>query len=160
MKTDVIIAWVVIGIIGVVLYAAPTHILKLVKEGFHTIVNGVGVSGDVLTPKQLDTLMTVVGSPNFYGTETSSSGGKAQPDGVSGSTESKSSDADVKNVSCASSGQGIAYRKMTDPGAPSSANMKTQDSCLPEPIPENSPKCPDLKDYIRKDKIPCWGCKL
>jgi hypothetical protein len=160
MKTDVIIAWVVIGIIGVVLYAAPTHILKLAKEGFHTIVNGVGVSGDVLTPAQLQTLIGVVGSPNFYGTETSSSGGKAQPDGVSGSTESKSSDADVKNVSCASSGQGIAYRKMTNPGAPSSANLKTQDSCLPEPIPENSPKCPDLKDYIRKDKIPCWGCNL
>jgi len=160
MKTDVIIAWIVIGLIGVVLYSAPTHILKLAKEGFQTIVSGTGFGTDVLTPKQLDTLMTVVGSPNFYGTETSSKGGKAQPDGVSGSTESKSSDADIQNVSCASSGQGIAYRKMTDPGAPSSTNLKTQNSYLPDPIPDNSPKCPDLKDYIRKDKIPCWGCKL
>ena len=24
----------------------------------------------------------------------------------------------------------------------------------------NNPNCPDLRDYIRKDSIPCWGCKL
>jgi hypothetical protein len=23
-----------------------------------------------------------------------------------------------------------------------------------------APKCPDMRDYIRKDSIPCWGCKL
>jgi hypothetical protein len=23
-----------------------------------------------------------------------------------------------------------------------------------------NPNCPDLRDYIRKDSIPCWGCKL
>lgn len=23
-----------------------------------------------------------------------------------------------------------------------------------------SPNCPDMRDYIRKDSIPCWGCKL
>jgi hypothetical protein len=22
------------------------------------------------------------------------------------------------------------------------------------------PKCPDMRDYIRKDSIPCWNCKL
>ena len=25
---------------------------------------------------------------------------------------------------------------------------------------ENCPKCPDMSKYIRKDKIPCWGCNL
>ena len=160
MRTDVIITWILIGLIGVVLYSAPTHILKLAKEGFQTVVSGFGVKNNVLTPSQLETLISVVGSPNFYGNDISSSGGKAQPDGVFGSTESKSSEADIQNVSCLSSGQGLSYRKMTDPGAPSSENLKTQNSCLPDPIPEDSPKCPDLKDYIRKDKIPCWGCKL
>jgi hypothetical protein len=24
----------------------------------------------------------------------------------------------------------------------------------------NNPNCPDLREYIRKDSIPCWGCKL
>ena len=23
-----------------------------------------------------------------------------------------------------------------------------------------NPNCPDMRDYIRKDSIPCWGCKL
>ena len=25
---------------------------------------------------------------------------------------------------------------------------------------EECPKYPDMSKYIRKDKIPCWGCKL
>lgn len=31
--------------------------------------------------------------------------------------------------------------------------------CNPAP-PETNPNCPDMRDYIRKDSIPCWGCKL
>ncbi len=27
-------------------------------------------------------------------------------------------------------------------------------------IPGYNPNCPDMRDYIRKDSIPCWGCKL
>jgi len=26
--------------------------------------------------------------------------------------------------------------------------------------PARNPNCPDMRDYIRKDSIPCWGCKL
>lgn len=26
--------------------------------------------------------------------------------------------------------------------------------------PAANPNCPDMRDYIRKDSIPCWGCKL
>jgi hypothetical protein len=26
--------------------------------------------------------------------------------------------------------------------------------------PAVNPNCPDMRDYIRKDSIPCWGCKL
>jgi hypothetical protein len=26
--------------------------------------------------------------------------------------------------------------------------------------PASNPNCPDMRDYIRKDSIPCWGCKL
>jgi hypothetical protein len=26
--------------------------------------------------------------------------------------------------------------------------------------PQTNPNCPDMRDYIRKDSIPCWGCKL
>jgi hypothetical protein len=28
------------------------------------------------------------------------------------------------------------------------------------PPPPPQPKCPDMRDYIRKDSIPCWACKL
>jgi hypothetical protein len=27
-------------------------------------------------------------------------------------------------------------------------------------VPGYNPNCPDMRDYIRKDSIPCWGCKL
>ena len=30
----------------------------------------------------------------------------------------------------------------------------------PTPKCPPAPKCPDMRDYIRKDSIPCWGCKL
>jgi hypothetical protein len=26
--------------------------------------------------------------------------------------------------------------------------------------PATNPNCPDMSDFIRKDSIPCWGCKL
>lgn len=28
------------------------------------------------------------------------------------------------------------------------------------PIPKSCPPMPNMKDYIRKDEIPCWACKL
>jgi hypothetical protein len=28
------------------------------------------------------------------------------------------------------------------------------------PVPDYCPTMPDMKDYIRKDSIPCWACKL
>ena len=33
-----------------------------------------------------------------------------------------------------------------------------EERCAPQPA--RNPNCPDMRDYIRKDSIPCWGCKL
>ena len=155
MKVEVIISWIIIGIIGVVLYTAPKYFLQLAKETFESFSGNPNVTG-VLTVEQIDVMRKMLASPNFE----ESKNVKPVPDGIVGSSESKSSQADVQNVSCLSSGQGVAYRKLVNPGEPSSANLKTQSDLVPTPIPDNSPKCPDLKDYIRKDRIPCWGCKL
>jgi hypothetical protein len=157
MRADVMISWIVIGTIGVVLYMAPQHVLKIFREGFEAVTGkpNIEVKGS-LTPEQIDTMRGILATPSFG----ESKGAKAQPDGITGSSESKASHADVQNVSCLSSAQGVAYKKMSDPGQPLSTNLKTQDSYLPKPIQENGPACPDLKDYIRKDKIPCWGCKI
>ena len=32
--------------------------------------------------------------------------------------------------------------------------------CPPPPRCPPQKQCPDMKDYIRKDNIPCWGCQL
>jgi hypothetical protein len=157
MKIEVIISWVIIGIIGLVLYTAPKTLLVYAKEKFESFVGRSGNITGTLTAEQIDLLRPMLYSVNF---DEGSKGVVKQPEGVAGSTNSKSSHADVQNVSCLSSGQGVAYRKLVNPGEPSSANLKTQSDLVPTPIPDNSPKCPDLKDYIRKDKIPCWGCKL
>lgn len=156
MRVEVLIPWIMIAVIGVVLYTLPNRVLKLAKEGFAAVTGKESETGQI-TDVHIDFWRKGLASPNFGD---DSKNVRAQPEGVTGSTESKVSHADVQNVSCLSSAQGVAYKKMCDPGQPSSTNLKAQDSCLPKPIPTNSPQCPDLKDYIRKDRIPCWGCKL
>jgi hypothetical protein len=156
---EVVITWVIIGLIAGVLYTAPQYILNYMKEGFNAVMGNQTtnqmISG-TLSPEQIDTMRKMLGSPNFE----ENKGFRAQPEGITGSSESKSSGANTQNAACLSSAQGVAYRNLSNPGAPSSNNLQTQETKLPAPIPDNSPKCPDLKDYIRKDRIPCWGCKL
>ena len=143
MKAEVVFTWVIIALIGVAMYSAPVYILKLVKEGFNTIVGDKNIQG-TLSPEQIDVMRKMLGTPGF---DDSMKGIKEQPQGVFGSTESKSSHADVQNVQCLSSGQGVAYRKMTNPGAPSSANLKTQTDYVPPPIPIN------ISDFLNPNSI-------
>jgi len=32
--------------------------------------------------------------------------------------------------------------------------------CAPPIVCPPAPICPNMRDYIKKDSIPCWGCKL
>lgn len=37
-------------------------------------------------------------------------------------------------------------------------NYISKETCIK--LCKNKIKCPNISNYIRKDKIPCWGCNL
>ena len=49
-----------------------------------------------------------------------------------------------------------APQRMAGTMAPAEVEYSRQ---IPQ-VPGYNPNCPDMRDYIRKDSIPCWGCKL
>jgi len=48
----------------------------------------------------------------------------------------------------------IKQEKHKCPPAPKCPPARKCPKCPP------APQCPDMRDYIRKDSIPCWACKL
>jgi hypothetical protein len=48
----------------------------------------------------------------------------------------------------------------TQPRAPAERIVYIERPREDFPRPAVSPNCPDMREYIRKDSIPCWGCKL
>jgi hypothetical protein len=143
MRTDVLLTWISLGILAGVLYTAPKYILNKIGEQFETL------SGD-----QIHQLRSLLDTPSFQPTGT-----KIVPKEVgAGSTESSCASADVQNSSSLSNGQGAIYNdkkeKKTCPKP--TVVYKTQIQYVPEPAKE----CPDLRNFIKKDQIPCWNCKL
>lgn len=59
--------------------------------------------------------------------------------------------------------QGMLGAMGTQPRAPAERIVYIERPA-PNSDPDNGvvvyPNCPDMRDYIRKDSIPCWGCKL
>jgi hypothetical protein len=50
--------------------------------------------------------------------------------------------------------QGISFHSIT-PGDSTAPDQRPVKQDCPSPI-----QCPDMRQYIRKDSIPCWACKL
>jgi len=145
MQIDVILIWLTLAIVTCILYTAPKYFLEKAREGFAA-----------LTGKQLQDLRGMLVAPVY---EDSSSGTANVPkESSAGSSESSYSDADVKNCSSLSDGQGaILNEKKKHHQCPQPTVIyKTQTQYVPAPAKE----CPDLRNFIRKDQIPCWNCKL
>lgn len=63
---------------------------------------------------------------------------------------------EISPVSRGSFGLYSPQRMLGTQQAPAEVEFSRQ---IPQ-IPGYNPNCPDMRDYIRKDSIPCWGCKL
>ena len=143
MKVDIIVTWVLLALAAGALYTAPKYILTKAKEGF-----------DALTGKQITEIRSLLGTP-FYSDETSK-GVKQVPDGTP--SNSKPASADTQNCQSLADGQGALLndKKEKDHCPKPTVIYKTQTQYIPAPAKE----CPDLRNFIRKDQIPCWNCKL
>jgi len=142
MPVDVIITWVLLALVAGALYTAPKYILMKAKEGF-----------DALTGKQIAEVRSLLGTP-YYGE--SSNGVKQVPDGTP--SESTPASADTQNCQSLANGQGalLNEKKEKDHCPQPTVIYKTQTQYVPAPAKE----CPDLRNFIRKDQIPCWNCSL
>ncbi len=98
-------------------------------------------------------------SPSELEQVAASQGLREQPKEYTSSKSSPSSSA-IKSASHASLQQGTSFQTIKPtrevvvierPAKPAVKYVKVQAPC---------PKCPDMRDYIRKDSIPCWNCKL
>jgi len=147
MRIDVVITWSLLAVIAGILYTAPKYILNKAKEGF-----------DALTGKQVEEIRTMLGTPS-YEDSTPEKGVRDIPKDVNdGSTDSISATADTQNCMSLADGQGaILNEKKEKYQCPKPTVIyKTQTQYVPAPAKE----CPDLRNFIRKDQIPCWNCKL
>jgi hypothetical protein len=142
MRIDVIITWVLLLLVAGVLYTAPKYILEKAKEGFNA-----------LTGQQIHELRTILDTPSYAAT---SNGVTDVPEGTP--SNSTPASADTQNCQSLADGQGALHneKKETHQCPKPTVLYKTQIQYIPAPTKE----CPDLRNFIRKDQIPCWNCKL
>jgi len=147
MRIDVLITWSLLAVIAGVLYTAPKYILTKAKEGF-----------DALTGKQIEEIRTMLGTPSYADYERNKGVRDIPQDIIAGSTDSIPASADTQNSMSLADGQGaILNEKKKKHQCPKPTVIyKTQTQYVPAPAKE----CPDLRNFIRKDQIPCWNCKL
>jgi hypothetical protein len=145
MSTDVMITWILLALVAGALYTAPKYILTKAKEGFYA-----------LTGKQIEEVRSLLGTPSYGDAEETSKGVKQVPDGTP--SNSTPASADTQNCQSLADGQGALLndKKEKDHCPKPTVIYKTQAQYVPAPAKE----CPDLRDFIRKDQIPCWNCSL
>jgi hypothetical protein len=97
---------------------------------------------------------------------------KSVPDGSSNSQSSPGSSNQASASNTPALAQGQAFTITVVPGStpsvyasPSSLLPSDNSSASSDDIAVNvggtsSTQCPDMSQYVRKDSIPCWGCKL
>jgi hypothetical protein len=127
----------------------------------------------VKVPTYTPDLEQVPALPAYYGTVSGKSvGAKEQPKEASTTKSQPSNPLNENDVADMSSslaqGQTFQSTKQTTPPIVERIIEREKIVEVPRQCPEcaeckRCPKqrqCPDMRDYIRKDSIPCWGCKL
>jgi hypothetical protein len=113
-------------------------------------------------------LLTALASGQRAKTETDlqlSYNAKSVPDGSSSSQSSPGSPNQTPASNTPALAQGQAFTITVVPGSPptvstSSGNSYDEDDIAVKVNGSKPQKCPDMSQYVRKDSIPCWGCKL
>jgi hypothetical protein len=182
--------WIGIGILGFLLYISPGIFVHRMYEGFTATVGaGVVTSADATAAKvvnlqpsaapvnnnQIDNLLQLLNTPTDSPTRSQDPQSnrpiehattKSQPE--SANTAPGPSEAvkqgDLFNTTKPGDPQpgvqGMLGSMGTQGVAPAQREIIIQREIVEVPRVVTNPNCPDMREYIRKDSIPCWGCKL
>lgn len=180
------IFWVIIAVTGLVLYTNPSLWVRRMYEGFDTTPQSTTQQPQLQQQQtaqpptnvnsMLRNLEQLIGTPGNIpdvqpvmpssapATQHESNTGREQPQ----EAESISSSPQPLNQAQAASKvleQGKAFQQ-TLPKTETAVKEIIKERIVEVPVPracprqEACPTCPDMQQYIRKDSIPCWACKL
>lgn len=182
--------WIGLAVLGFLLYIAPGFLVHRMYEGFETaaaappttptpvnpVVNEIRPS---TPPADVSQLLEAIHSLTTGITETPSiesptaptpnqtMGGamKKQPEEHASQRSQPASSRDTPQPSEAlKQGEGFngtkPYPTDVDRAQRLAAIGGNGKQVLEVVSPMENPNCPDMRDYIRKDAIPCWSCNL
>jgi hypothetical protein len=176
--------WLGLALLGFLLYVAPGFLVRRMYEGFETSVaanaaDANAIGGSLLTAAAtpttplLDKLASAGAeepdsrpSPTAPTPIVGSSGSRAVPTASSTSLSQPSSTRELPQESEAlKQGTGFLDSKPfpaeLDVEQKSARVLGMEGAVNPAVVQGfQNPSCPDMRDYIRKDKIPCWACNL
>lgn len=175
------IFWVILAVVGLVLYANPSLFIRHMYEGFEV----PQVQQDTPKPqdkpqapmninsmlRNLEQLISTPGiNPDITPTMPTeefvsphvSNTGREQPqesDTQSSKPQPLQQSSDLGNKALE---QGRAFQETKPQTQPVKEIIRERIVEVPRacPPPKVCPVCPDMRNYIRKDSIPCWACKL
>jgi hypothetical protein len=150
-----LLLWLGVFVLGLVIYFAPVFLNRRMYEGF----------ADNDTKEYLKKLKEIV-QPLVTGTP------ELAPEGAETNSSTPSPSNPPQTISDVLA-QGAAFQE-TIPApipevekAPANSATGLTSSSIPPVCPPPKikyvkvpNKCPDMSQYIRKDSIPCWSCKL
>lgn len=171
--------WIGLAFLGFLFYVAPGFLVHRMYEGFEStpiqpVVNAIKPS---VPPANVSQLIEAIRGLTAGITETPSmesptaltpvsntqGGVKKQPDAITTSqSQPAPTRSPVSESEALKQGAGFIqtkpYKTEVD-RVQQLASIVSQANVAPLPPMEN-PNCPDMRDYIRKDEIPCWSCNL
>ena len=168
-----LILWIGIALVGLIVYVFPSLLVRHMYEAFDdskkaTVPTSVPASNDSQPVGDLKSMLQNVErlmqpqiqTPEIDGLALPSpttapvlaSGLIKQPDSHE-SVQSQPGNPDDRSTHD-SLKQGKSFHAITPGDSTAPDHHPIKQDC-PSPI-----QCPDMRQYIRKDSIPCWACKL
>ncbi len=177
-----IAVWILIAVIGFVIYVMPAWNVRRSYEGFTVPSTTAQSSVQPQIPFNMADLEMLIGTPlapQDTKSPASSLGLHALPEEHATTKSQPGNPTEAPKVSNALE-QGKAALKSLQKPTPErepevlvkKEYIRVPAKCPPPPPCPRVPKCPkvpacppqvqcpDMSQYIRKDSIPCWGCKL
>lgn len=173
--------WVGLAMLGFLLYIAPGFLVHRMYEGFESptkpiqpVVNAIKPSAPPADVSQLleaiqgltagITETPSIESPTAPTPVSGAQGAKKQPEAVTTqrSQPALTREPYVNESEALRQGTGFVQTKPYRTEVDRANQLATIAShAKVEPLaPMENPNCPDMRDYIRKDEIPCWSCNL
>ena len=185
--------WMVIGVLGFLLYISPGIFVHRMYEGFTANGAGVATSANAtgatvvnlqpsaapketpINKNQIDNLLQILNTPLDSPTKPQDQQTNRPIEHATTKSQPESANVTPGPSQAATQGQLFNTTKPGDPQpgvqgmlgsmgtqaqAPAQREIIIQREVVEVPKVVVNPNCPDMREYIRKDSIPCWGCKL